>query len=52
MRQETPDLRQVTPVRPVTPPLCFGALVLCIRGNGIIYRAHKAIQGGTRFAHA
>ena len=23
----------------------FGALVLCVRGNGIIHRAHKAIQG-------
>ena len=23
----------------------FGALVLCIRGNGIIHRAQKAIQG-------
>jgi hypothetical protein len=23
----------------------FGALVLCIRGNGIIHRAHKAIPG-------
>ena len=25
--------------------LSFGALLFCIRGNGIIHRAHKAIQG-------
>jgi len=25
--------------------VAFGALVLCIRGHGIIHRAHKTIQG-------